>query len=989
MADKPGQPRIVRYNIPVLPQEGDPLFRSVGDQLFTRAYKQGDTVILPLEAMGGLIHSGEFDAPTVRGHDELMDTVQSLYDVTSKEKVLGLPLNSIIEFLTKSNMTMKQEFIKQLSVLPFEDLVAGINDTPFHESVKKQLAEFFYEYQTKGPKQLLVPGKQSIIEFPDGMSMGPLEGGRRREGRLEQAPEIITEAPIDASDYDIVEGPDRKIQLDPGQYWTSQEDYARGYLEGGQKPGIWGVQPTAEEWQKIRSPELVKSLRGFSADLHNKGIKGSTLEDVLILSFYDEIKKDKPNLELQDIMPDSRMKRLNAVDARKIINFFKIKLPGGIGGAIALPLLGLLAADEEGAAGGAGLAMAGIMGPPSDIKERIKQAEARVEQFSDYGRRGDAEDIRDAKLEYTEANKELQRLRDELKKPTPDLEIRDRSRDPKTVGHTITTKGRVPKKSTFVKVFGAVNGRSPSKAELKELVLVWKSLNNRDSYELKEIIETFASDPDPATRAAVYQLDMALLVDEYDIAETERITKQKKAPSAITARKTEIDLKIDKLREEMARTEAAKATMSGRGESEIMKTADTRIKDLKDRITRLTRSKGETGAVEIPPWLQNEKNKAGTGIPRKNWKRSENPLVKEWTGLEGITEEDLIPEKPEPTDISDDPRRPNQPYTPAEADAIKAGIEADARAKAADNLIEFPKKPKLGPVLENQMADVLTTNPQINDMIRGGGVTEQIEFETGKPLWMVNQEAMEAEALRRRAQIGLAPPPKVDPVQEYDRLRTADKVNRLKMPKPRGFGKLLGPLGAAIDTVFIGSELIDIYKDRGAQPPLTDEEKNKRLKELILAELTVGLKPGVEIGEALRAEELSGEFVNAAPWLRSLYKKYGDGTTAQEALEAELTDEELTKVRQRIDDDEAAQKPEYAPQSDRLLGLEDDALIAASEARAGRYSMLTDRQKASLPPKTNVEFGELEQLEEDVWDEEEEKKALESMGISWEEVLNE
>ena len=982
MADKPGQPRIVRYNIPVLPQEGDPLFRSVGDQLFTRAYKQGDTVILPLEAMGGLIHSGEFDAPTVRGHDELMDTVQSLYDVTSKEKVLGLPLNSIIEFLTKSNMTMKQEFIKQLSVLPFEDLVAGINDTPFHESVKKQLAEFFYEYQTKGPKQLLVPGKQSIIEFPDGMSMGPLEGGRRREGRLEQAPEIITEAPIDASDYDIVEGPDRKIQLDPGQYWTSQEDYARGYLEGGQKPGIWGVQPTAEEWQKIRSPELVKSLRGFSADLHNKGIKGSTLEDVLILSFYDEIKKDKPNLALQDIMPDSRMKRLNAVDARKIINFFKIKLPGGIGGAIALPLLGLLAADEEGAAGGAGLAMAGIMGPPSDIKERIKQAEARVEQFSDYGRRGDAEDIRDAKLEYTEANKELQRLRDELKKPTPDLEIRDRSRDPKTVGHTITTKGRVPKKSTFVKVFGAVNGRSPSKAELKELVLVWKSLNNRDSYELKEIIETFASDPDPATRAAVYQLDMALLVDEYDIAETERITKQRKAPSAITARKTEIDLKIDKLREEMARTEAAKATMSGRGESEIMKTADARIKDLTDRITRLTRSKGEIGAVEIPPWLQNEKNKAGTGIPRKNWKRSENPLVKEWTGLEGITEEDILDDspEPEPTDISDDPRRPNQPYTPAEADAIKADIEA--RAKAADNLIEFPKKPKLGPVLEDQMADVLTTNPQINDMIRGGGVTEQIEFETGKPLWMVNQEAMEAEALRRRALFGLVPEPKVDPIQEYDRLKTADKVNRLKMPKPRGFGKLLGPLGAAADTVFIGNELHNIYKDRGAQPPLTEEERNKRLEDLVLGEMTLGLKPGVEIAEGLLTEELAGGFVNAPPWLRSLYKKSGSPTTRQEALEAALTDEELAGFRRRVDDDEATETMAAMSKSDKLLGLEDDKLAQAAVTRAKAMS-------PAFRPKTNVEFGELEQLEEDVWDEEEEKKALESMGISWQEVLNE
>ena len=39
-------------------------------------------------------------------------------------------------------------------------------------------------------------------------------------------------------------------------------------------------------------------------------------------------------------------------------------------------------------------------------------------------------------------------------------------------------------------------------------------------------------------------------------------------------------------------------------------------------------------------------------------------------------------------------------------------------------------------------------------------------------------------------------------------------------------------------------------------------------------------------------------------------------------------------------------------------------------------------------PKTNVEFGELEELSEEVWSEDETKEALEKMGISWGEVLN-
>ena len=166
--------------------------------------------------------------------------------------------------------------------------------------------------------------------------------------------------------------------------------------------------PSAEEWKRIRSPQLVKSLRDFSASLFDKGIKGNTLEDVLVLSFFDEIKKEKPNIELQDILSDERMKRLNAVSARKIIDFYKIKIPTGVkGAAIALPLLGMLN-EEDQAAAGAGMAMAG--GIPLDIKKKMQQLKERIKEFSDYGRRGDPEDINYAKSQFDKANKELVRL---------------------------------------------------------------------------------------------------------------------------------------------------------------------------------------------------------------------------------------------------------------------------------------------------------------------------------------------------------------------------------------------------------------------------------------------------------------------------------------------------------------------------------------------------------------------------------------------------
>ena len=300
---------------------------------------------------------------------------------------------------------------------------------------------------------------------------------------------------------------------------------------------------------------------------------------------------------------------------------------------------------------------------------------------------------------------------------------------------------------------------------------------------------------------------------------------------------------------------------------------------------------------------------------------------------------------------------PDPPTTPG---AGSPPIVDDPRKRAASNVTNIRPEPT-GPV--TQEARWLNTN---------------------EPKWYTNMLAKAKDAAERQAAIKIVPGPKVDPVRHYDELRTADKVNRLgsgsKTPKPRGrFTKLLGPLGAAIDTGFAATDLYDIYKDRGAQPPLTDEEKSQRTWDLIKDFTTGGLYSGRNISEALRDEELAGGFVDAGPSVRALYKKSGDPTTRQEALEADLTDEELAGVRQRIGDDEAAEKMELRSKSNKMLGLEDDSLIAAAEARAGRYN---------VSPKTNVEFGELEQLEEDVWDEEEENEALESMGISWGEVLN-
>jgi hypothetical protein len=152
------------------------------------------------------------------------------------------------------------------------------------------------------------------------------------------------------------------------------------------------------------------------------------------------------------------------------------------------------------------------------------------------------------------------------------------------------------------------------------------------------------------------------------------------------------------------------------------------------------------------------------------------------------------------------------------------------------------------------------------------------------------------------------------------------KAEKTRKPKAKGT-KILGPLGYAIDTAFIVNELADLYGDKGAAPDYSDEEKNQRLKDLIIGQMTLGLDPLVTLGETMRAQEQSGQFVDAPSWLRSLYKRYGDAPTVQETLEAELTDEELAGFRQRIEDEEATEKMRMRSKSNRMLGLEDDKLI--------------------------------------------------------------
>ena len=166
-----------------------------------------------------------------------------------------------------------------------------------------------------------------------------------------------------------------------------------------------------------------------------------------------------------------------------------------------------------------------------------------------------------------------------------------------------------------------------------------------------------------------------------------------------------------------------------------------------------------------------------------------------------------------------------------------------------------------------------------------------------KPKWLVNQEARAAEAARRQSEMKLVMP-KSKPKPKSSRLNAAKRLA----------AESVLPLGFALDTGFIVNDLIDVYKDRGVVNALTDEEKNQRLKDLALAEATLGLDPGREVAEALLEEEQAGGFVNAPPWLRSLYKKIGSPTTRQEVLESDLTPEELAAFRQRIDDDEAAER---------------------------------------------------------------------------------
>jgi predicted DNA-binding protein len=299
-----------------------------------------------------------------------------------------------------------------------------------------------------------------------------------------------------------------------------------------------------------------------------------------------------------------------------------------------------------------------------------------------------------------------------------------------------------------------------------------------------------------------------------------------------------------------------------------------------------------------------------------------------------------------------------------------------------DNLIDARGRfrPVLGPVLEGLEADVTMTptayqraaiEAAIEEMVRRGGegqVAEGLEWIAGgpddMPLWMRNQQARQiaAEAARK----------------EFRLLQGEGKIPRTTQLKnwAKDLGTQAKELGRANYKDITPTET-DIYKGYGkatarglfgADVALQAVDAVDRLikgddpVEIAKSVTTQGVYDIYKLYEQLKEDKLRGADVDS-DFLNGLLKLTTPMETRQDISERRLSD--------------AAAARAMAERS----GFEVTEEFGSGAVASGK---LPNKTKAPV----SVEFGELEQLSEDVWDDEEEKKALEQMGISWEEVLN-
>ena len=346
--------------IPVVPLDNDLIYRSVGPQTFARTYRSKNSVIVPVDEISLALFNEMFESVHPKGHRELVTSIKNLYDVTSDSYLYGMPLSSIIEFITKSNMLMKDEYIRQIAQLPTPQIVDSIVDSSLDPMSKQNLFDFFRRMKAIGPdlEQYVYPGSKPVIMGMDPKQAKYFDLGPGR------AAEVVTTKPIKG---ELFSGP-TDIDITPRrlQHWTPDLGYALKYQTGREKPGLGDApQPTTEEWRKIRKPETANKFRSWAKSLANKGLKGQELQDVITTFLIQEIMDQNPGTNVERLVGPSIAKNTNWVKADKIIKKLKIKSPlRGLG--IALPLLYAMQGDmsEEEIAAAAGQGGAAAILPP-------------------------------------------------------------------------------------------------------------------------------------------------------------------------------------------------------------------------------------------------------------------------------------------------------------------------------------------------------------------------------------------------------------------------------------------------------------------------------------------------------------------------------------------------------------------------------------------------------------------------------------------------
>jgi hypothetical protein len=277
-----------------------------------------------------------------------------------------MPLSAIIEFITKTNMQMQHEYLKNIASLPDNQIADALQKSNLTPQSQQKLFDFFYEYKIKDPAQIVFPGSKYIVE---GL---PPEHQKMFKFQDPKLPEVVTTRPIKGSLY---YGPtDINVTPQALEHWTPNLGYAMSYQTGQKKPGLRGApQPTDEEWKKIRDPKTVKQFREWADMLSKKGLSSQELQDVMILTLVQQIYDENPQARLHELVPEKLHQSTNWGNASDLIRKLKIKPPKAAIG-LAMPLLYAMQDDVSGEQmAAASIGAAGMTLSDSEIQELVQE----------------------------------------------------------------------------------------------------------------------------------------------------------------------------------------------------------------------------------------------------------------------------------------------------------------------------------------------------------------------------------------------------------------------------------------------------------------------------------------------------------------------------------------------------------------------------------------------------------------------------------------